>query len=102
MQRVPKEAMRYKSIIQEDLSYCFICGSRRNLELHHVFNASNKKNSEKYGMLVRLCHNHHNEKPYGAHHNIETRRYLQQKGQKAFEEAYPDLDFLSIFGRNYI
>ena len=45
---------RYKSVMQKDTDCCMICGSTRMLEWHHIFGAANKKNSEKYGLMVRL------------------------------------------------
>lgn len=92
-----------KSIIQpEEPRQCFLCGSVRTLERHHVFGAYNRPKSEKYGLTVLLCHDCHNEPPLGAHHNKQTMDYLHRVGQQAFEATYPDKDFLSIFGRNYL
>lgn len=91
-----------KSIIQpEEQRQCYLCGSVRSLERHHVFGAYNRRKSEKYGLTVLLCHNCHNEPPRGAHHCKQTMDYLHRVGQQAFEAAYPDKDFISIFGRNY-
>lgn len=53
-------------------------------------------------MTVLLCHNCHNEPPRGAHHCKATMDYLHRVGQQAFQTAYPDKDFISIFGRNYL
>lgn len=94
--------MRYESIVQTDTSCCLLCGRTDCLEWHHVFNASNKKNSEKYKLMVRLCHWCHNEPPGGVHHNKEVRNHLCALSQKAFTEKYPQLNFLSIFGKNYL
>ena len=51
------------SIIQKGKETCYFCGMNRNLEpleCHHVFNGSNRKWSEKYGLTVYLhgtkCH----------------------------------------------
>ena len=81
---------------------CYMCGSTNWLELHHVFNASNRNKSTKYGLVVYLCHWCHNEPPNGVHHNAERMRWLKAEGQKAFIKHYPNLDFLKIFGRNYL
>lgn len=88
------------SILQSD-KVCFFSGSTQCLEKHHVFGGSNRKHSAKYGLWVYLRHDLHNEPPYGVHHNIEQNRYLQVLGQRAFEEHYPHLNFIEIFGRNY-
>lgn len=90
-----------KSILQTNDERCFLCGSYRFLEWHHIFGAANRKNSEKYGLKVRLCHYCHNEPPGGIHHNKQKRLLLQKIGQEAFEKEYPQLNFIEIFGRNY-
>lgn len=91
-----------QSIIQTDNEICFLCGGYGACEWHHIFGAGNRKFSEKYGLKVRLHHNCHNEPPFGVHHNKNTMDYLHKIGQQAFEKAYPDLEFIKIFGRNYL
>jgi len=51
---------------------------------------------------VWLTHDEHNEPPDGVHFNRERRRMLERAGQEAFEKAYPELDFVAIFGRDYL
>ena len=82
-----------KSIVQQ-YHLCFLCGRTYPLEKHHIFGGANCKKSEKYGLWVYLCHDHHNEPPNGVHHNKENMDKLRQIGQRAFEKAYPDKDFL--------
>lgn len=88
--------------IISDKKQCYICGSTIWLEVHHVFPASNRKNSTKYGLVVCLCHSCHNEPPNGVHHNRERAEWLKRIGQRKFNEHYPELDFMRIFGRNYL
>lgn len=90
-----------RSIVSNE-KQCYLCGSVRWLEVHHIFNAANRKNSTKYGLVVYLCHYCHNEPPNGVHHNIERMLYLKRIGQKAFEEHYSNEEFIKIFGRNYL
>ena len=90
-----------RSIIQKEKE-CFFTHSTKELEEHHIFGGSNRKWSEKYGLKVWLTHDLHNEPPYGVHHNRERDKELKRIGQRAFIEYYPDLDFLKIFGRNYL
>ena len=87
---------------------CYLCmmlnsdyQRRDNLEEHHVFMGPLKRLSEKYGIKVYLCHEHHTGGKEAVHVNYETCRRLQAEGQQAFERAYPDKDFLKIFGKNY-
>ena len=90
-----------RSIVSKEKE-CFICGSTQWLECHHIFGASNRNNSTKYGLVVYLCHQCHNEPPNGVHHNRERMQWLKAQGQKRFNEVYPELDFMRIFGKNYL
>jgi hypothetical protein len=38
----------------------------------------------------------------GVHFNTELDSKLKAHTQKRFNEVYPDLDFLKIFGKNYL
>lgn len=62
-----------KSILQSDKE-CYLCRKRynlrttRGLEEHHIlFGRGRRELSERYGLKVWLCHNHHNEPPLGVH-----------------------------------
>ena len=92
------------SIIQKNTSRCFICHSRSYLEWHHVFGAANKKMSEKYKLMVRLCHNCHNEPPKGVHQNKEIRQALQAfVQQKAMEHyGWSIENFRDRFHKSYV
>ena len=89
------------SIISKE-KRCYLCGSENWIESHHIFGAADRKKSEKYGLKVYLCHYCHNEPPNGVHHNAGNNRLLKQIGQRAFMLKYPNLDFMAIFGRNYL
>lgn len=87
---------------------CWLCG--RNgagdpLDVHHVFNGALKKKSEKYGLLVYLCHDrcHENGKK-AVHRNADTRRELCQWAQrKAMEEnGWSMEDWHREFGKSYL
>lgn len=83
---------------------CFLCHQIGVLEKHHIFGGSNRKNSEKYGLVVYLCHACHNEPPDGAHHNAKTMKALHQYGQKKAmrEQRWTKEAFREIFHKNYI
>lgn len=90
-----------KSIIQSNKE-CYVCGSTVNLHSHHIiFGTANRKLSEKYGLKVYLCWQHH-EGTNGVHgfygHELDLK--LKRIAQEKFEETY-DEDFIKIFGRNY-
>jgi hypothetical protein len=81
---------------------CMVCGSP-NPECHHVFfGISNRKWSEKYRLVVPLCHIHHRGSDLSPHFNKDFDLKLKQYAQERFQEEYPDLDFKSIFGKNFI
>ena len=91
-----------KSIIQSE-KQCYITGRTDCLEEHHIFYGQGRRAiSERYGLKVWLTHKYHNEPPYGVHFNEDSRRALERIGQEAFEKQYPELDFMKIFGRNYL
>ena len=92
------------SVIQKNPSRCFICHSRANLEWHHVYGAANKKISEKYKLMVRLCHFCHNEPPRGVHQNRVIRQALQAFVQKQAMEHYGWSvdDFRDRFHKSYV
>lgn len=89
------------SIIQNKKE-CYFCKSQRFLESHHIFGGANRCKSEKYGLKVWLCHYCHNEPPNGVHHNRRFADELYKIGQQTFNEYYPDKDFISEFGRNFL
>lgn len=91
-----------KSIIQKKKE-CIICGSL-NTEEHHVFyGTANRKLSEKYGLKVYLCAEHHRG-TRGVHGKdgkmIDS--YLKQLAQSKFEEKESREKFIQIFGMNYL
>lgn len=82
---------------------CLVCETTQNLHRNHVFYGSgNRKLSEKYGCWVYLCAKHHNMSNEGVHFNKQLDEEIKKKTQEAFIKAYPDKDFLRIFGRNYL
>ena len=97
-----------KSILQDDKTHCFLCGMNANLEpldLHHVFNKSDKQKSEKYGLLVYLHHSKcHIFGKNSVHQNGDVNKKLKAIAQKKAMEHYGwDVDtFRSIFGKNYL
>ena len=88
-----------KSIVQKDEG-CFLC-QNPNTQTHHIFGGANRKNSDKYGLTVKLCQEHHTGN-HGVHFNQTLMDYLHVVGQTKFEEHFPDEDFREIFGKNYL
>lgn len=96
-----------KSIMQEDRTYCFLCG--RNgygdpLEEHHAFGGPNRKHSEQDGLKVYLCGNrcHRNEKN-AVHQCGKSADYIHAEAQKAWEAKYGTREeFMARYGKNYL
>ena len=81
---------------------CFLCGTTRCLERHHiVFGAGRRKLSEEDGLWVWLCHSHHNEPPHGAHFDRELDLYLKRTAQQEYEKTHTRQDWMKRYGRNY-
>jgi len=80
---------------------CYFCGSTHNLECHHIFGGANRNKSSAYGCWVWLCKEHHTGNS-GVHLNYELQRKLRENCQREFEKIYPYLDFMAIFGKNYL
>lgn len=93
------------SIIQEDLTCCFLCGRRdRKLDRHEPFGASNRDKSKALGMWVLLCHEDCHEGRHGVHHDAEKSKELKKIAQKAAMETYgwSITDFIREFGKNFV
>jgi hypothetical protein len=89
-----------KSIIQNEKK-CWVCGSTRHLEKHHCFGASNRKLSEKFGLTIWLCLEHHRGNT-GVHFNPELADMVHRHAQTVFEKEHSREEFMTIFGRNYL
>ncbi len=90
-------------------SYCYLCAylhgdySDKYTEEHHALHGTaNKRLAEKYGLKVNLCIYHHREGIEAVHLNDDIDKVLQKKAQLKFEQVYPELSFMSIFGINYL
>lgn len=107
------------SIFTKDLEHCILCAEylkeigdnvtepAEAVNLHEIYEGNdNRPISAKYGLVLPLCYKHHKiihmdekqQKKWG-YNNLKLIWHI--KGQIAFEEKYPNLEFLEIFGRNY-
>lgn len=91
-----------KSIIQKE-KRCIVCHNS-NIEEHHIFfGTANRKFSEKYGLKVYLCYEHHRG-TRGVHgrdgKNLDT--YLKELAQTRFEQKENRERFIQIFGKSYL
>ena len=90
------------------MAECFLCGRNgvsEPLDRHHIFGGPYRKKSEKYGLVVHLCHfSCHIFGPNAVHRDKDVMLYLHRYGQKkAMEEnGWATEDFIREFGRNYL
>ena len=92
---------RYTKSIVSQYNRCFLCGSSRHIEIHHIYSGNRRKKSTEYGLVVPLCDSCHRG-PNGVHNNHEKMLFLRRIGQQMFQKYYPDLDFVEIFHKNYL
>lgn len=92
-----------KSILQTERE-CWVCREYynlhtvRGLEEHHIlYGRGRRELSEREGLKVWLCHNHHNEPPLGVHYNPETRRELEKAAAAAYDALHGPGSFDHIF-----
>lgn len=93
------------SIMQSDLSKCFLCGrTNTKLDFHEVFGSSNRKKSKIYGLWVVLCHDSCHLGTWGVHYNAEVMEQLHREGQIAAMTAYgwTKEEFIKRIGKNYL
>ena len=87
---------------------CWLCGRNGNgdpLDKHHIFNGPYRKKSEKYGLVVYLCHERcHEFGSEAVHRNADNMRKLKQWGQKKamIKNGWTVDDFREVFGKNYL
>ena len=75
------------------------------LDCHHVYGASNRNNSEKYGLTVYIHHSKcHIFGENSVHRNARIDKALKAHAQKKAMRHYgwSIEDFRAIFGKNYI
>ena len=88
---------RYTSIFTEDYEHCYKCG-RLATDWHHIFNASNKKHSEEYGLMLPLCRDCHNE----IHMKLMRQTKAWAQGCLMRKTNITEDEFRNIFGKNYL
>lgn len=87
---------------------CFLCGANGAvdpLDVHHIFPGPFRQKSEKYGLVVPLCHySCHICGENAVHRNkasmLRVKRYGQRKAMQ--EQGWTTEDFIREFGKNYL
>ena len=84
---------------------CLICNTpfyETHLFKHNIFYGNGiEELSKQYGCWCYLCPRHHATSA-GVHYNLKLDLKLKQHTQRRFNEVYPELDFVKIFGKNYL
>lgn len=80
---------------------CAVCGSPYT-EVHHIFpGTANRRQSDKYGLVVDLCRKHHEEVHSKPNKGLD--RELKETAQRYFEEHYGGRGrFIEVFGRSWL
>ena len=90
-----------KSIISKKRE-CWYCHTTQNLQLHHCFRTPYRNASDRYGLTVWLCAEHHTG-DNGVHgYNKTLDRELRKAAQEAFERTHTREEFIRNFGRSYL
>lgn len=97
-----------RSILQIADGRCYLCEmlkcdfSPKTVEEHHAIGGTSRRRlSEKYGLKVYLCPDHHRIGKHAVHKNAEVAAVLKDIAQRKFELEFPELDFMAIFSKNY-
>lgn len=75
------------------------------VEEHHlVHGSSNRKHSERLGLVIDLCSEcHTGRNRYSAHNSPEMNLKYKRMAQRCFEgRGHSREEFMEIFGRNYL
>ena len=81
---------------------CWFCGRLTGLERHHVLGGvANRPLSEKYGLWVWGCQEHHTGKD-GVQYNREKGDALKRLAQIAFEARHSHDEWMQVFRKNYL
>lgn len=91
-----------KSIMQSTKE-CYICGTTRWLQLHHVYFGKNRQNSDKNGFVCWLCEAHHTG-TYGVHGKMGDYldKKLKRECQEIYERTHSREEFRKIIGKSYL
>ena len=99
-----KPSYKYFSVFTDDLNTCLITGDSKEagaaIEIHHIFGAANKANSEKYGFIMPVRNDWHKLESYSLHQDIELKNYWKRKCQTYWlENIGTKEEFIKVFGK---
>lgn len=107
-----KRKKHYPSIIQDKKERtCYLCmlmdddyRQKPVLHEHHIFGGRHRPDSERYGLKVYLCPEHHITGRYAVHNSLhpEARNLMHRIGQREFEKTHTREEFRKIFEHDYL
>ena len=92
-------------IDKNEARVCWHCGRMYGIEEHHMIHGtSNRKHSERLGLVIDLCSEcHTGRNRHSAHNSPEWNLKYKQMAQRCFEgRGHSREEFMSIFGRNFL
>lgn len=84
---------------------CWLCGNPY-VEQHHILPSSRRPISDREGLTIFLCHEHH-QGPTGVHQDKKFDNWLRQEAQRRWEEReglhgqQAHDEFRKLFGASY-
>lgn len=100
-----------KSIVTEYTQNCIFCGTPTTDTHHLVFGSGHRKLSDKDGLVVPVCRDHHTTGRYRIHDNPTSETLSKIVGQLAYEkhkvaegmtEDEARASFRKRYGRSYL
>lgn len=84
---------------------CWLC-ENPNVEMHHILPSSRRPISDREGLVIPLCRNHH-QGTMGVHNDKQFDNWLREEAQRRWEkrEGIEDPehnDFRSVFYVSYL
>ena len=77
--------------------------TEKGLHKHHViFGKGYRSLSEKFGLWVYLCPEHHTEGPNAVHRNKNVNVELRQQAEREFLRDHKIQEWMELFTRNYL
>lgn len=103
-----RQSKHPESVLQIKDGRCFLCMINGNnlyypeVDRHHVFGGSDRKDSEEEGLTVYLCRNHHVDGPEAVHNNRENDLIIKRYAQAVYEQNHTREEFQKRFRMSYL
>lgn len=97
-----------RSIMQDKNGICLLClyyqhnDAVQYVHEHHIFYGPYRKHSEKCGLKIYLCPEHHEYGNFSAHHNPYVDNLLKKTAEAAFLLSHTKMEYIAVFGKNYL